>query len=166
MCKVQGCTIFVCCTSCKDLSRLTPGSISLRDTWSVGGSAQTFRGMLSYIEKWRPAIILFENVEAIKEAAPGDSEETNLDIVLVEFASRGHEFQRMSGDSSTSGVPQHRRRFYIVAVLVIANPHTCFVERSIHDTFDTLRGLIKVGVRTAPCASQVLYDDTDAKVLA
>ena len=164
-CKVPHCTIFVCCTSCKDLSRLTPGSISLRMPWSVGGSAQTFHGMLSYIEKWRPAIILFENVEAIKEAAPGDSEETNLDIVLAEFASRGYECQHMSGDSSKYGVPQHRKRFYIIGVLVIANPHFSFVERSIHDTFDTLRGLIRVGQRTAPCASQVLYDGTDAQVL-
>ena len=82
--------------------------------------------MLSYIEKWRPAIILFENVEATKEATPGDSEETNLDIVLAEFASRGYECQHMSGDSSKYGVPQHRRRFYIVAVLVIANLiHVC-----------------------------------------
>ena len=39
------------------------------------------------------------------------------------------------------------------------------MERSIHDTFDTLRGLIRVGQRTAPCASQVLYDGTDAQVL-
>ena len=91
--------------------------------------------MLRYIETRRPAVILFENVPTIKDAAPGDTGETNLDIALAEFASRGYECQHMCGDSSKYGVPQHRHRFYIVGVLVIANPHFSFVDQSVHGTF-------------------------------
>ena len=165
MCDVPSRCIFVCCTSCKDLFRLKPGSISLRSKWTPGGSCQTFHGMMAYIEKARPAIVIFENVEDIKFVAEGEIDETNLDIVLAEFANRGYECQQMFGDSSKYGVPQRRKRFYIVAMLVVANSHIYFLDRSIHDTFETLRGLIRLGQREPPCASQVLYEDTDAKVV-
>ena len=65
----------------------------------------------------------FENVEDIKFVAEGEIDETNLDIVLAEFANRGYECQQMFGDSSKYGVPHRRKRFYIVAMLVAANSH-------------------------------------------
>ena len=87
---------------------------------------QKLWGILSTLNVALP--FLFENVPTIKDAAPGDTGETNLDIALAEFASRGYECQHMCGDSSKYGVPQHRHRFYIVGVLVIANTHFSFVE--------------------------------------
>ena len=169
MCNVPECCIFVCCTSCKDISRLNNssgvGGLVLQQTSSPGGSAQTFRGMLAYIEWARPAIILFENVEAIDDGGEGPRKDTNLDIVLSEFASRGYECQQMTGDTSRYGVPQRRMRCYIIAVLVVASSRINFLERSIEDTFKTLRSLIKVGQRKPPCASQVLYSGADARVV-
>lgn len=167
MCTVPHCCIFVCCTSCKDISRLSAGTAGqqiLQQTSSSGGSAQTFQGMLGYIEWARPAIILFENVEAIADGG-GGGEDTNLDIVLSEFASRGYECQQMIGDCSRYGVPQRRKRFYIVALLVVASSHINFLERSVQETFQTLRSLIKVGQREPPCLSQLLYSGTDARVV-
>ena len=95
----------------------------------------------------------------------GEMEKTSiLDIALAEFASRGYEYQVMFAESSMSGVPQKRRRVYIVAVLVVANAQLDFSGRSIHDTFTTLRSLIKVCKRAPPCASHVLYPNTHPRV--
>ena len=94
-CPVPACNIFVCCTSCKDFSRLTPpgqalagrGPLLLQPS-SRGGSAQTFHVMRSYITWARPAIVLFENVEAIGDSDAA-TDVSNLDVVLSEIASRG-----------------------------------------------------------------------------
>ena len=164
-CRVPHCNIFVCCTSCKDMSRMSPpcGQI-LAETTSIGGSADTFRGMLAYIDVARPAIFVFENVESISDsdASGGGS---NLDIALSELSSRGYECQQMVGDSAQYGAPQSRKRCYIIGVLAIANSEFDFLERSTESTFQTLRSLITVGQRTPPCASQVLYSGLDRRVL-
>ena len=164
-CRVPHCNIFVCCTSCKDMSRMSPpcGKI-LAETTSTGGSADTFKGMLAYIDVARPAILVFENVESIGDAdASGGG--SNLDIVLAELSSRGYENQQMIGDSAQYGVPQSRKRCYIIGVLAIANSEFDFLERSTENTFQSLRSLITVGQRTPPCAAQVLYAGSDKRVL-
>ena len=164
-CKVPSCDIFVCCTSCKDISRLSPASgLVLKQTQSPGGSSQTFHGMLAYIDAARPAIVIFENVEAINDVE-SSSEMSNMDILLSEFASRNYECQQMCGDSSRYGVPQKRMRVYVIALLVVANPAIDFFNRSIGDTFETLRSLIMVCQRLPPCASEILYSANDAAVL-
>ena len=133
-------------------------------TTSIGGSADTFKGMLAYIDVARPAIIVFENVESIGDgdASGGGS---NLDIALSELSSRGYECQQMVGDSAQYGAPQSLKRCYIIGVLAIANSEFDFLERSTESTFQTLRSLITVGQRTPPCASQVLYSGLDRRVL-
>ena len=156
-CPVPACNIFVCCASCKDFSRLTPpgqalagrGPLLLQPS-SRGGSAQTFHGMLSYITWARPAIVLFESVEAISDSDAA-TDVSNLDVVLSEFASRGYECQQMTGEASGYGVPQKRLRLYSVAVLVVANPQFDFLERPVRAVVQTLRALLKVCVRASPC---------------
>jgi site-specific DNA-cytosine methylase len=136
----------------------------LAETTSTGGSADTFKGMLAYIDVARPAILVFENVESIGDAdASGGG--SNLDIVLAELSSRGYENQQMIGDSAQYGVPQSRKRCYIIGVLAIANSEFDFLERSTENTFQSLRSLITVGQRTPPCAAQVLYVGSDKRVL-
>jgi len=166
LCNVPSCDIFVCCTSCKDISRLSPkaSGLVLQAAQSSGGSSQTFHGMLAYIDAARPAIVIFENVEAINDV-DSKSEMSSMDIVLSEFASRNYECQQMCGDSSKYGVPQRRRRVYVIALLVVANPAIDFLNRSIRDTFNTLRSLITVCQRSPPCASEILYSANDARVL-
>ena len=165
LCNVPSCDIFICCTSCKDISRLSPGQgLVLQEQVSSGGSAQTFQGMLAYIDAARPAIVIFENVEAINDM-DANSEMSNMDIVLSEFASRNYECQQMCGDSSKYGVPQKRKRVYLIAFLVVANSSIDFMHRSIQDTFQTLRSLITVCQRSPPCASKILYSASDDRVL-
>ena len=69
----------------------------LHQTESVGDSAQTFHGMLAYLESAWPAIVIFENVDTMDDSVPdGEMEKgSNLDIAKSEFASRGYEYQVM-----------------------------------------------------------------------
>ena len=90
-CYVPQVDILVLGTSCKDMSRAnhpkssargsSPSSLVLTMEHSKGGSAQTFRGMLRYCEKNSPAIVIFENVDAIDDRQGGNS---NLDILLAD----------------------------------------------------------------------------------
>ena len=166
-CPVPKCSIFVCCTSCKDFSRLISKRgpvLSSQRGESNGEAAQTFHGMLGYLDSTRPPIVIFENVDTMDDVVgDGDLDKvSNLEIALAEFSSRGYECQVMFAESSMFGVPQKRRRVYIIAVLVVANNQLDFSKRSVLDTFATLRSLIKVCQRTAPCAFDVLYPDTHA----
>ena len=132
---------------------------------SRGSSAQTFHGMLAYITWARPAIVLFENVEAINDTE-ASFDQTNLDVVLSELSSRGYECQHMTGDALAYGCPQRRVRLYIVAVMVVANAQFDFITRPVRSTLKTLRALLKVCGRLPPCASEVLYAATDKRVVA
>ena len=169
-CQVPQCCIFVCCTSCKYFSRMSPPPQSssgtglvLLDPTSPGGSAQTFHGMLAYLSWARPAILIFENVEAINDV-DATADVSNMDIILAELAARGYECQQMTGDASRYGAPQKRMRVYVIAVLAVANSQFDFLQRSIQDTFKTLRSLIKVCTRSPPCASEVIYSGSDSRV--
>ena len=66
-CRVKSVDILVVGTCCKDMSRANAGSsrgnFVLAQATSRGGFAQTFQGLLSYVEERRPLLILFENVD-------------------------------------------------------------------------------------------------------
>ena len=71
-CPVPQVDILLIGTSCKDMSRANPNKarhnqVLLNDT-SDGGSAQTFKGMLAYIDSHSPSIVVFENVDTIDDA--------------------------------------------------------------------------------------------------
>lgn len=70
-CHVRSVDLLIVGTSCKDMSRANPGSVRqetvLKATESKGGSAQTFRGLMNYVERHRPLMILFENVDAMED---------------------------------------------------------------------------------------------------
>jgi len=121
------------------------------------------------LELARPAIIIVENnidatidVDAMADATP---QVNNMDIALSELGSRGYECQQMSGDASSYGTPEKRWLHYIVGVLGVANLHLDFLDRSVIDTFRTLRCLINVCQRVPPCLSQVLYRANDSRVV-
>ena len=164
-CPVQRCDIFVCSTSCKDMSRMSSasGQDVLNQRESVGGSAQTHHGMMGYIETYRPRGVIYENVDSVSDNVPGASM-TNEDILQSDFASRGYEIQKIFASSSQFGLPQDRQRYYIIAVLVVASPALEFDSRSINTVFKTLRALITVCRREAPCASTLVYPHTHKRV--
>ena len=86
--------------------------------------------MMKYIEAARPALVIFENVESIgdnnngNDAAADDaanSAASNLELVLAELHNRGYECQTFLGSSVLFGVPQNRKRWYIIAIQMHAN---------------------------------------------
>ena len=165
-CELRSVDVFACCTSCKDFSRerSKKTAVILNNATSAGQSAQTFHGMLAFLDTHRPTVVLFENVDSIEEDV---ADYSNMDIVVSEFASRGYEVQKMICDSFQFGLPQHRRRMVAIAVLIVANPAILFSQnRTVDDMFRTVRSLIKVCVRSSPCASQLLLPEDHPHVLA
>ena len=161
-CVVPSVDVFVCCTSCRDFCRWSgPNGLVLLQSSSTGGSAQTFAGFLKYLEKHRPSMVLFENVDSMEDkVAPNFS---NLDLASAQLASRGYEHQNMISDAILFGLPQSRRRLFLAGVLTIGNPSITFQERSVDVTFTTLRSLIRCAQRRAACATELLLPpDHDA----
>ena len=164
-CPVPSVDVFICCTSCKDMSRAN-GEKSwhvLAAAKSTGGSAQTFQGLLRYQDAHRPTIVLFENVDSIEDKV-GDF--SNMDIVASEWACRGYETQKAMCNSYDFGLPQSRRRLLAMAVLVNANPSITFHDRSVAVTFRTMRALLQVCARTSRCASEYLLGPNDERIEA
>lgn len=71
-CHVPSVDTMITGTSCKDLSSLSSsgrsaGGLVLESSWWPGGSAQTFRGLISYVHAHRPSMVLFENVDRLAD---------------------------------------------------------------------------------------------------
>ena len=128
-CPVPSADIFVCCTSCKDLSRSLhqPAHAVLSEKESREGSAQTLCGLMDYIDAHRPGVVIWENVDSVETEVPdlknsSSSKHSNLDLSLAEFGSRNYECQVAAVNATQFGIPQNRRRVLVVAILTVA-PH-------------------------------------------
>lgn len=167
-CRVESVDLLVVGTSCKDMSKANSsgvrGEAVLLSKESCGGSAQTFAGLMSYVERHRPLLILYENVDAMEEQkASGVS---SLDVFMSQMASHGYEGQPVVADSSEWGLPARRRRLYVFLVRATANPLLSFADRSLACTFATFGGLLSGCMRRGPCASAVLLASSDPAVRA
>lgn len=171
-CPVPCVDVFVCGTSCKDISSLSLGSrtqsgpLAFEQESTPGGSAQTFRGFLGYIHTQRPALVLFENVEKLAEETNGNSSgggySSNVDVLLAEMAGRGYEGQTFIVDAKEFGLPCRRRRIYVVFVRVVGCQMFNFSERPPVDVFRSLASLVRVCQRAPPSFVQCLLpDDSD-----
>ena len=93
-CKVPSVDILLCCTSCKEFSTYyNKAQKPVNDKANNSTSAQTFAGLLAYMETNRPGILLFENVDTMDSVQVGDKDVTfnNMDLACAEWASRGYE---------------------------------------------------------------------------
>ena len=167
-CRVPGADVLCCCTSCRDVAKpntknKSDGSV-FKQTTSAGGSAQTWKGFLAYLEVHRPVLFFFENSDTISDvnnAPTGRDRHSHLDLLLSEIASRGYETQPMVLKSSFFGLPQSRRRLYLVGVLTRSCQALDFSRRTLKHIFTTFRGFVHVGQRKPPCASDLLLPDSD-----
>ena len=171
-CPVRGADIFVCCTSRKDVARPNTKNKSdvgvFQKNMSPGGSAQTWQGFLNYLEAHRPAVFFYENSDVIADDTPstGQAKNSSRDVLLSEIASRGYEAQPMTLASEFFGVPQSRRRFYMMGVLTKSCQALDFSRRSFQDIFATFRAFLQVTQRMPPCANDLLLPDSDPCVEA
>ena len=168
-CPVRSVDLLIVGTSCKDMSRANSSvqsrtNFCLSQATSRGGCAQTFHGLLAYVDAHRPLIILFENVDAMDDKAAGPG--TNLDLFMSEMASRGYEGQPVMTDACQFGLPARRRRIYVLLVRVTGNPLLDFAQRSLTEQLHMFRNLLGKCLRTAPCASSILLDAKDPAVTA
>jgi hypothetical protein len=70
-CLVPDCDILVASTSCKDLSKLSSSRFRapvLSQSQSPGGSAATFRGLLSYMDAHKVELLVYENSDNLDDA--------------------------------------------------------------------------------------------------
>ena len=165
-CRVPCVDVLIIGTLCKDMSRANPGIVRqqavLQHQRSKGGSAQTFRGFLSYLDAHHPLVVLFENVDSMEDAKAGGV--SNADIFHAEVSSRGYESQSVMLDSAQFGLAARRRRVYILLVRVGGSPLLSFEGRPLGAVFQTFRGLLSGCLRKGPCASEILLPPTDQAV--
>ena len=168
-CLVPQVDILVVGTSCKDMSKINvaarqhanAGALVLSGTSSRGGSAQTFRGMLAYVDSRSPSIIIFENVDSIDDKMGATS---NLDILLAEMGNRGYENQVIMSDAAMMGLPARRRRVYVIFLKIAGNPLLDFSTRSVSAMFTTLRAVMCSCVRSPCCATKIFLPPYDPAV--
>ena len=166
-CPVPTVDLLVIGTSCKDMSKANPSApkgLVLKEQSSRGGSAQTFRGFLSYLERCHPSLILFENVDSMAEESKG-SGETNLDVFWAETASRGYECQVVMTDAGEFGLPCRRRRIYVLLVKTSNNALLDFAGRPLAGMFATFGALLNGCLRSPPCARLLWLPSEDPAVL-
>jgi SNF2 family DNA or RNA helicase/site-specific DNA-cytosine methylase len=101
--EIVRCDVLVAGTSCKDCSSLNAHKQDLRE--GRGESTRTYRGMLRYVTKHRPTIVVLENVSG----APWKH-------MVNDFHSIGYDSSFTRADTKKYGLPQTRCRGYLVAI--------------------------------------------------
>ena len=165
-CAVPAVDVLVIGTSCKDMSRANPSApkgLVLKQDSSRGGSAQTFRGFLAYLEQHSLSVIFFENVDAMADESK--TGESNLDVFRAETASRGYECQVVMTDALQFGVPAHRRRVYILLLKSSNSGLLDFGARPLAGMFATFGALMNGCLRSVPCARLLWLEPNDPAVL-
>ena len=102
-------------TSCVDFSNLNN---SQKEIDEKGESGQTFRGMLDWVKKAQPPIVLLENVSG----AP-------FETMIDKMEECGYYSTFIRVDSKKYYIPQTRQRGYVVAVKKGRNINGSLVER-------------------------------------
>ena len=181
LCIVPGCDVLVVSTSCKDLSKLSSCRSSGSEpvfsrAESPGGSADTFRGLLSYLDAHTDVgFLVYENSDNLDDAQPekglpvpdaasGQVALTNSEIFTTELTSRGMEGQSFVLNSALFGVPASRKRFWSLFVNCVGSRTCDFTRRSVTDVFRTLRLLVQVCQRLPPSAVSLFLKDSDPAV--
>jgi site-specific DNA-cytosine methylase len=90
--------------TCKDLSRLNAKGKTLEDG---GESGDTWLAVYTYAERFRPSIVLLENVK---------SERATWDDVVSRWDKIGYEAAWLFCDTKRYYLPQTRERMYMVAI--------------------------------------------------
>ena len=105
--------------SCKDFSKANPNrnkfqaSRILSAAASPGKSADTFLGTLRVIDQKMPEVVFLENVDLDQD----EERSLALDQILHELATRGYDTQAYLMNASDYGLPQSRRRLFIIAMM-------------------------------------------------
>ena len=179
LCDVPGVDILIAGTSCKDFSKASnaqreykgSGTLVLGLPTSTGGSAETFHGLCCYLARHAVSIVLFENVDTVDELPDDQSQKplattTNLEVVVNELEQAGLCVLSLLTDSALFGLPQQRRRYYLLAVKSAGSAHFSFAHIPLSEVFSTVRSFVSVCQRSSPCASELILDQASGHVEA
>ena len=116
-CRVPSCDFLVVSTSCKDMSPLSSSKFAnpvLSLNHSAGGSADTFRGLLAYLDNHEVVALFYENSDHLdSDNAAGSSRgDSNRDWFEAELTSRHFEGQSFILNSRLFCLPLCRSRFF------------------------------------------------------
>ena len=123
------------------------------DQKTLGGSADFF-ALTDIMERDRPDLVFFENVQDIAEKK--DNDESNMDLLKEKWGRMGYQCVVAYTDTNEFGLPQHRKRVVIVAVNTRDPKPITFTDRPFAKVFDTLRALLLLCHRKPQCASKYL----------
>lgn len=110
--------------SCKDLSYLHNANAVLRrfhdhrGRRGKGTSSTTFEACADCIEEWRPSFLLLENVGGLLASRSADGGSKPIDRVDERLRVAGFVGAHRVADSLRFGVPQRRKRIWLVYFLV------------------------------------------------
>ena len=167
-CPVPGCDLLIAGASCKDFSRsstnMSPAEVMMHAT-TPGGSAQTMWALLKYVSLHCIEILLLEDADTLDVMSPaGKSLQTALNVVAAEIRKCGMNPCPLLTDAFLFGLPEERRRFYIVAVREIGSMLLDFGKRPLALVFSCLRENLVQCQREAPCLSEVLLKGDGAQI--
>ena len=159
--------ILVVGTSCKDLSKANPNKrkdseqATFTQIHSRGGSAQTYHGLIGYLRKKKPPLVIFENVDTLDEGS--QSGVSNQQILMEQLGQLGYEGQPTICEASKFGLSCRRRRCYIFFVQVAANPLINLNVRAAPKCFEQFRKFLSSCMREGPSLeTQLLAPDHPA----
>ena len=157
-------------TSCKDMSKANPNKKRDREQATLslqhsrGGSAQTYRGLVKYLAKRKPPLVVFEKVDNLDESSQGGM--SNQQILMDELAQLGYEGQPTICEASKFGCSCRRRRCYIFFIQAAANPVLDLMARSLQTCFKDFRAFLSSCMREGPSLEKLLLPPDDPAVLA
>jgi DNA (cytosine-5)-methyltransferase 1 len=114
-----------------------------------GKRGRLYRVMVDYMREHKPAVVVAENVPGLAKLHDG----TILDTIVSELSEVGYRFKVWSILCPEFGLPQSRRRIFLVGVRndlpghpIIPMPTHFMGFRSIDDAIDDLKGVIDESV--------------------
>jgi site-specific DNA-cytosine methylase len=168
LCIVPNVDLLMMGTSCKDISRASSAyradMLVMSMQSSIGGSAQTFCGAEAYMLQHIVQIFLFENVDALDDAGDLTTHVTNLSVVDGRLEKCGFALKTFLMDTVLFGLPQSRRRYYIIGLKESAAAHFDFSSKSASQVLGTVENLVRLCQRTPPCASMLLLGEDDCAI--
>jgi len=150
--------------SCKDFARCNAnkgklnGSDIYNSASTPGKSADCMRGFLDLIDTSPPEIILVENVDELADEA---LHRPALDLFLSDLSSRGYDSKIFILNSSDYGLPQHKRRMYLLGVL---RPGRKLNIDDYGAFFQRVESLLDLFKMQGPSLAEALLPENDAAV--
>ena len=167
-CPVPAVDLLIFGTSCKGINRASnvyrATNLVMAKQNSVGGSAQTFGGCMKYLHNHVVHIMLFENVDALDDAGDLTNHQTNLSIVVENFTECGFAVKVFLMDCSLFGLPQSRRRYYVLGLKEEGAAIFDFADQGAQAILNQTEQLVRLCQRVPPCATQLLTSDDDPSV--